>query len=221
MALWLALVWKMLRVPVFFLIVQPRMDVTEMSGGSSSLPSCQQEDSCAGDSGLPKSTHPITPSPPLLGRSQLQPIAPLNREVRESSRIQVSVILPVYNAECWLEECLKSVLEQDFQGSIELSIFNDASTDNSLNIIKKWKVLLEKVGIQVLLGGSGSSQPCGVGFAKNRAVEQSSGTYLCFLDSDDVMMPQRIRLQWDANLQHPKSVWMDDLEWKCFTFFCC
>ncbi|XP_048347426.1 UDP-GlcNAc:betaGal beta-1,3-N-acetylglucosaminyltransferase-like protein 1 isoform X2 [Sphaerodactylus townsendi] len=154
-------------------------------------------------------------------------IVPLNRESQESSRSQVSVILPVYNAECWLDECLKSLLNQDFQGSIELSVFNDASTDNSINIIEKWKVLLEEVGILVCVGGHCSSRPQGVGFAKNRAVDQSLGTYLCFLDSDDVMMPQRIRLQREVAIQHPKSVftshgptvimptWFCSREWFC------
>uniref|UniRef100_A0A8D0KNQ1 UDP-GlcNAc:betaGal beta-1,3-N-acetylglucosaminyltransferase like 1 n=1 Tax=Salvator merianae TaxID=96440 RepID=A0A8D0KNQ1_SALMN len=145
-------------------------------------------------------------SPAALPFPTLNSFVPLNRKVREGNKIQVSIILPVYNSACWLDECLKSVLEQDFQGSIELSVFNDASKDNSINIIEKWKALLEEAGIQVLLGGNDSSQPKGVGFAKNRAVDQSSGTYLCFLDSDDVMMPQRIRLQWKAAVEHPKSV---------------
>lgn len=38
-----------------------------------------------------------------------------------------SIILPVHNAEPWLDECLRSVLQQDFEGSMELSVFNDAS----------------------------------------------------------------------------------------------
>ncbi|XP_065419440.1 uncharacterized protein LOC135974786 isoform X3 [Chrysemys picta bellii] len=77
--------------------------------------------------------------------------------------------------------------------------------DNSINIIEKWKFKLEDVGIRVVIGGHDSPQPQGVGFAKNQAVIQSSGTYLCFLDSDDVMMPQRVRLQHEAAIQHPNS----------------
>ncbi|XP_053156478.1 UDP-GlcNAc:betaGal beta-1,3-N-acetylglucosaminyltransferase-like protein 1 isoform X2 [Hemicordylus capensis] len=158
------------------------MDLTETSFGEPGrLPPPLQEDICADGSGLAKCKHP-TASSPLLDMLPMQSVAPLSRAIGEN-RIQVSVILPVYNAECWLDECLKSVLEQDFQGSIELSVFNDASTDNSINIIEKWKILLEEVGIQVLIGGHHSSQPRGVGFAKNRAVDQSSGIYLCFLDS--------------------------------------
>ncbi|XP_009704261.1 PREDICTED: UDP-GlcNAc:betaGal beta-1,3-N-acetylglucosaminyltransferase-like protein 1, partial [Cariama cristata] len=89
---------------------------------------------------------------------------------------------------------------------MELSIFNDASKDGSAEIIEKWKVKLEDAGVPVIIGSNDSSQPRGVGFAKNQAVIQSSGTYLCFLDSDDVMMPQRVRLQHEAAIQHPNSI---------------
>nr|XP_008102515.1 PREDICTED: UDP-GlcNAc:betaGal beta-1,3-N-acetylglucosaminyltransferase-like protein 1 isoform X4 [Anolis carolinensis] len=176
------------------------MDATEKipRGNGSSLAFSRE---AGAPSALPECQHPAPPSLPLL-----QSIAPSNREGRGNGVIEVSVILPVYNAECWLDECLKSVLEQDFQGSFELSVFNDASTDNSVRIIEHWKVILEDVGIRVVLGGNTSSQPSGVGFAKNQAIDQSSGTYLCFLDSDDVMMPQRIKLQREAAIQHPKSI---------------
>ncbi|XP_055264227.1 UDP-GlcNAc:betaGal beta-1,3-N-acetylglucosaminyltransferase-like protein 1 isoform X3 [Moschus berezovskii] len=119
---------------------------------------------------------------------------------------QVSVILPVHDAEPWLDECLESVLQQDFEGPLELSIFNDASKDKSMTIIEKWKKKLESAGILVVIGGHDSPSPRGVGYSKNQAVAQSSGSYLCFLDADDVMMPQRVRLQHEAALQHPKSI---------------
>ncbi|XP_068007491.1 queuosine-tRNA galactosyltransferase isoform X2 [Melanerpes formicivorus] len=120
--------------------------------------------------------------------------------------VQVSVIVPVHNSECWLDECLKSVWEQDFKETMELSVFNDASKDGSAEIIEKWKIKLEDAGVPVIIGSNDSSEPRGVGYAKNQAVIQSSGTYLCFLDSDDVMMPQRIRLQHEAAIQRPNSV---------------
>lgn len=118
----------------------------------------------------------------------------------------VSVILPVHNAEPWLDECLRSVLQQDFEGTMELSVFNDASKDKSGAIIEKWRVKLEDSGVHVIIGGHDSPSPRGVGYSKNQAVAQSSGSYLCFLDSDDVMMPQRVRLQHQAAVQHPSSI---------------
>ncbi|KAM4824879.1 queuosine-tRNA galactosyltransferase isoform X7 [Urocitellus parryii] len=118
----------------------------------------------------------------------------------------VSVILPVHNAELWLDACLESVLQQDFQGTMELSVFNDASKDKSMTIIEKWRPKLEDSGILVVIGGHESPSPRGVGYSKNQAIAQSSGSYLCFLDSDDVMMPERVRLQHEAAVQHPTSI---------------
>eukprot|EP00070_Physeter_catodon_P047826 XP_028354720.1 UDP-GlcNAc:betaGal beta-1,3-N-acetylglucosaminyltransferase-like protein 1 isoform X4 [Physeter catodon] len=120
--------------------------------------------------------------------------------------VQVSVILPVHDAEPWLDECLGSVLQQDFEGSMELSVFNDASKDKSMTIIEKWKEKLEGSGILVVIGGHDSPSPRGVGYSKNQAIAQSSGSYLCFLDSDDMMMPQRVRLQHAAAVRHPTSI---------------
>ncbi|XP_015359484.1 UDP-GlcNAc:betaGal beta-1,3-N-acetylglucosaminyltransferase-like protein 1 isoform X1 [Marmota marmota marmota] len=118
----------------------------------------------------------------------------------------VSVILPVHNAELWLDECLESVQQQDFPGTLELSVFNDASKDKSMTIIEKWRPKLEDSGILVVIGGHESPSPRGVGYSKNQAIAQSSGSYLCFLDSDDVMMPERVRLQHEAAVQHPTSI---------------
>eukprot|EP00071_Canis_lupus_P019633 XP_013967500.1 UDP-GlcNAc:betaGal beta-1,3-N-acetylglucosaminyltransferase-like protein 1 [Canis lupus familiaris] len=89
---------------------------------------------------------------------------------------------------------------------MELSVFNDASKDQSLRILEEWKAKLEGSGIPVVIGGHESPYPRGVGYSKNQAIAQSSGSYLCFLDSDDVMMPQRVRLQLDAATRHPTSI---------------
>ncbi|XP_073654210.1 queuosine-tRNA galactosyltransferase isoform X3 [Tursiops truncatus] len=109
--------------------------------------------------------------------------APLGGEGPQPRTTYLSVILPVHDAEPWLDECLGSVLQQDFEGSMELSIFNDASKDKSMTIIEKWKEKLEGSGILVVIGGHDSPSPRGVGYSKNQAIAQSSGSYLCFLDS--------------------------------------
>ncbi|KFO35750.1 UDP-GlcNAc:betaGal beta-1,3-N-acetylglucosaminyltransferase-like protein 1 [Fukomys damarensis] len=116
---------------------------------------------------------------PYSGFSVGQAVACANEHVDDRE----SIILPVHNAEEWLDECLESVLQQDFEGSMELSVFDDASKDNSVAIIGRWKGKLEGAGIPVVIGGHDSPSPRGVGYSKNQAVAQSSGTYLCFLDS--------------------------------------
>ncbi|PWA14979.1 hypothetical protein CCH79_00014301 [Gambusia affinis] len=118
----------------------------------------------------------------------------------------VSIIMPVHNASCWLEECLQAIMHQDFTGSMELSVFDDASTDDSRKVLEGWRERMEDRGISVVISGHGSSQPGGVGFAKNKAVTQSSGRYLCFQDADDIMLPQRVRLQYETSILHPNSL---------------
>ncbi|XP_064600307.1 queuosine-tRNA galactosyltransferase-like isoform X2 [Liolophura sinensis] len=107
----------------------------------------------------------------------------------------VSVILPVYNAEKWLDQCLQSVYEQTFTGRFELSVFNDASQDSSMDILENWRLKLEKRAVVVTRSDNENGSPKGVGYAKNQAFKQSSGKYLCFLDADDVMHQDRISQQ--------------------------
>uniref|UniRef100_A0A8C6TVM1 UDP-GlcNAc:betaGal beta-1,3-N-acetylglucosaminyltransferase-like 1 n=2 Tax=Neogobius melanostomus TaxID=47308 RepID=A0A8C6TVM1_9GOBI len=91
--------------------------------------------------------------------------------------------MPVHNAAQWLEECLQSILNQDFPGSMELSVFDDASTDGSRKMVEDWRERLVMKGISLQISGHSSAQPKGVGYAKNRAICQSCGQYLCFQDA--------------------------------------
>uniref|UniRef100_A0A3P8VXH2 UDP-GlcNAc:betaGal beta-1,3-N-acetylglucosaminyltransferase-like 1 n=1 Tax=Cynoglossus semilaevis TaxID=244447 RepID=A0A3P8VXH2_CYNSE len=91
--------------------------------------------------------------------------------------------MPVYNAGPWLDECLQAIVDQDFAGSMELSVFDDASTDDSRKVVEGWVEKLKTRGISVVISGHNSVQPRGVGFAKNKAVSQSCGRHLCFQDA--------------------------------------
>uniref|UniRef100_A0A803JDZ8 Glycosyltransferase 2-like domain-containing protein n=1 Tax=Xenopus tropicalis TaxID=8364 RepID=A0A803JDZ8_XENTR len=125
----------------------------------------------------------------------------------------VSIILPAYNAEAWLDECLESVAQQDFDGCLEVSIYNDASKVVSAPSVAEILGFVLRDNAFPIHDFHNSPQPKGVGYAKNRAILQSSGRYLCFLDSDDVMMPQRIRMQYEAALQRPQSVSLAWADW--------
>ena len=60
----------------------------------------------------------------------------------------------MYNASCFLDDCLRSITKQIKNTlNVEVSVFNDGSTDDSLDIILKWKTVLEDEGIKVLIGG--------------------------------------------------------------------
>ncbi|XP_077427563.1 queuosine-tRNA galactosyltransferase isoform X2 [Vanacampus margaritifer] len=128
------------------------------------------------------------------------------RQEELQSAVDVSIIMPMYNASCWLDECLQAILYQDFTGIMELSIFDDASTDDSKKVVDAWRERLEGRGISVVISGHNSDQPRGVGYAKNKAVAQSCGKYLCFQDADDIMLPQRVRLQFEASVLHSNTL---------------
>lgn len=117
----------------------------------------------------------------------------------------VSIIIPVYNGDKWIDDCLRSVETQNFNGKLEVSIFNDGSTDGTISKLEEWRETLREKSISVTIGGH-TSNPRGVGYAKNQAVEQSSGVYLCFQDIDDVMSPDRVSKQYQAARSEQNSI---------------
>ncbi|MCC8015955.1 MAG: glycosyltransferase, partial [Clostridiales bacterium] len=91
--------------------------------------------------------------------------------------IKVSVIIPVYNSEKYLKQCLESVINQTLK-EIEIICVDDGSTDNSLKILT---ALSEKDGrISVL-----RQQNLFAGAARNNGIKHAKGKYLVFWDSDD------------------------------------
>lgn len=99
-------------------------------------------------------------------------------EKREGMRdITVSIIIPIYNAERHLEECLHSCLEQTLEKT-EIICINDGSTDGSADIVEKYR--REHVNIIVL-----NQKNQGAGIARNLGIEHANGEYIAFMDSDD------------------------------------
>ncbi|WP_234013282.1 glycosyltransferase family 2 protein [Cronobacter dublinensis] len=97
----------------------------------------------------------------------------------------VSIIIPVYNTEKYIAECLESVLSQyvlgmDAQTAIEIIIVNDGSPDNSLDIINTYKDKYRNI-LVIHQKNSGQS------VARNNAIEIARGEYIFFLDSDDLL----------------------------------
>ena len=100
-------------------------------------------------------------------------------EKEKDSKLKISVILPVYNTEKYLPQCLDSVLNQTLK-EIELICIDDGSTDNSLNILESYAEKDNR--IQVL-----TQSNKGQGAARNRAIELARGEYVYFMDSDDFL----------------------------------
>ena len=94
--------------------------------------------------------------------------------------VKISVIMPVFNDELYLEEAIESVVNQTLK-DIELVCIDDGSTDSSLDILNR---LSDKYGIIRII----SQENQGVAAARNNAMDAAVGEYLAFLDSDDIFI---------------------------------
>lgn len=92
---------------------------------------------------------------------------------------KLSVIVPVYNVESYLEDCINSILKQSFQ-DFELILVNDGSTDTSLSICEKIALIDPRVKVIDKENG-------GVSTARNEGINQALGDWICFVDSDDII----------------------------------
>lgn len=104
----------------------------------------------------------------------------------------VSIILPIYNSEKYIESTLKSVLKQTYT-DWELIIVNDCSTDRSMEIVERFKnekfIIIE------------NTENLGPGISRNRGIEKATGRYIAFIDSDDI---------WDENKLEYQLKFMKD-----------
>lgn len=89
--------------------------------------------------------------------------------------ILVSIIVPVYNCEKYIDDCISSLINQTYK-NIEIIIINDGSTDKSLEILKKYKDKRIKLYNQ---------QNKGTNLARKKGITKSNGDYIMFVDSDD------------------------------------
>ena len=105
-----------------------------------------------------------------------------------SNKIDVSVVIPVFNSSKTLIECLDSLLNQSFR-NWEAICVNDGCTDNSVDIIEKYCKMDSRF---VLIHQDNAKQAV----ARNNGIINAKGKYIAFLDSDDVAYPERLKLQF-------------------------
>ncbi|HIF9507235.1 TPA: glycosyltransferase family 2 protein [Photobacterium damselae] len=104
----------------------------------------------------------------------------MNKEfITDISEILVSIIIPAYNVEKYIEKCLDSIFEQDHK-NIEVIIINDGSTDNTGKVIDAY--IERETRARVL-----HTPNSGVSSARNSGIKESKGDYLIFVDGDDYL----------------------------------
>lgn len=99
----------------------------------------------------------------------------------------VSVIMPVYNSEKYLQESIESILNQTFK-DFEFIIINDGSTDKSLAIINSYNKQDNRIKLITRINK-------GLVYSLNEALKVSQGTFIARMDSDDISLPRRFETQ--------------------------
>src|SRR5699024_7704751 len=99
--------------------------------------------------------------------------------------VKVSIIIPAYNVEDYIEQCIKSVIQQSYS-NIEIIVINDGSTDGTRKIIEKY---IENNENLVLKNQDNQGQSA----ARNKGIELSKGEYIMFLDSDDYLSTNTVK----------------------------
>ncbi|WP_170000229.1 glycosyltransferase [Campylobacter sp. RM9328] len=101
--------------------------------------------------------------------------------------MKISVIMPVYNAEKYLDEAIQSILNQTYK-DCEFIIINDGSTDDSLSIIERYKKQDERI---VLI----DRENRGIVASLNEGIQIAKGKYIARMDADDISLPTRFEEQ--------------------------
>ena len=115
---------------------------------------------------------------------------------------EVTIGIPVYNAEKYIRRAMDSALAQTF-ASIDYLILDDCGTDSSIAIVKEYQQTSPRgKDIRIL------SQPFnkGIGEARNRILDEAHGKYLFFMDADDAIAPNAIELLYDASQKYDAEI---------------
>ena len=114
-----------------------------------------------------------------------------------SSPPLVSVIVACYNQADFVVSAIKSIINQSYP-SIEIIAVNDGSTDNTLNVLENLKTSTDKLSII-------TTENQGLAATRNTGLQYAHGIYVSFLDSDDLYLPNRLKIHIDYLLQRQNT----------------
>ena len=103
---------------------------------------------------------------------------------------KISVVLPIYNVEKYLNRCLKSVVNQTYK-NIEIILVDDGSTDQCPELCEEWSRKDKRIKVI-------HKENAGLGMARNTGIENATGKYICFFDSDDFISLNAIETLYDV-----------------------
>ncbi len=115
-----------------------------------------------------------------------------------NTTVDLSIIVPMYNSEKYIEECLNSIVLQKTKYKYEIVLIDDGSTDNTSS---KITLYLNNPNIKLI-----KQENSGQSIARNRALTVSSGNFIMFVDSDDILLQGAIQNLMDAAINNNADI---------------
>ena len=126
----------------------------------------------------------------------------------------VSIVMPVYNVEAYVADCIKSVMRQSYCGEMECIVVDDCGADNSMETVEK---LVSEYDGPVRFKLLHHEYNRGLSAARNTGMESASGDYLLFLDSDDVVTEDCLEVLTRPLTDRQYDVVIGGFEWSIFS----
>lgn len=116
---------------------------------------------------------------------------------------KISIIIPIYNSESYLNQCIESIINQTYT-NLEIILVNDGSTDNSANICEYYAQKDNRIKVIY-------QQNQRIGAARNRGLEEATGDWVTFLDSDDYMEINAYEIALNVAMKYTADIIQWDL----------
>lgn len=110
----------------------------------------------------------------------------------------ISIIVPIYNAEQYLNRCMESILKQTFQ-NYEILLIDDGSTDSSGKICNEYALSDGRIRVYHKLNGGSAS-------ARNLGLKEANGDYIVFIDADDIVSPDYLSLLYQTMIDNDADI---------------
>lgn len=108
--------------------------------------------------------------------------------------ILISVVLPIYNVEKYLNRCVESIVNQTYS-NLEIIMVDDGSKDSCASLCDEWA--LKDRRIKVI-----HKENAGLGMARNTGIDNATGDYICFFDSDDYIELDALEILYEEVMEH-------------------
>ena len=110
----------------------------------------------------------------------------------------ITVVIPIYNVEKYLDRCLKSVVGQTYR-QLEIILVDDGSPDRCPVMCEEWAQKDKRIRVV-------HKQNAGLGMARNTGIDHATGEYICFFDSDDYVVPDALEAAYSLAAQEKADV---------------